>query len=358
MMHVAKPLAGALSLWALTASVFAQATQPAAAPETKVDSVAVTVSGQPIMESDIDEFLMTIVKAQTGGQSVPESALAPMRERMRPQILEALIDDRLLDAEVKQAKLTASDEALTRELESDLNAYLVRSGTTREEFAAQVQSQLGKTYKEFVDERVADPDFKSAVLQTKLLEKEYPKEVQVSADEIKARYEQDRERAYSKPAMVKASHILFEVEPSASDEQKAAARKKAEDVLAEARQPGADFAALAAKYSACPSKAHGGDLGFFPREGAMVEPFAAVAFALKPGEISNVVETQFGYHIIKVTDRKDARVIALLEAEDAIRHELKAEKIAEVRQQHVTELRKTAKIEYPAGKEPQPEAAP
>ncbi len=104
--------------------------------------------------------------------------------------------------------------------------------------------------------------------------------------------------------------------------------------MAEAKKPCADFVALAAQHSSCPSRMKGGDLGFFHREGAMVEPFAAAAFALKTGEITDIVETRFGYHIIKVTDKKVAVVVPLERALETIREQLKAKKIGELKQRH------------------------
>ena len=85
----------------------------------------------------------------------------------------------------------------------------------------------------------------------------------------------------------------------------------------------------------------------------MVEPFAAAAFALKTGKISDIVETRFGYHIIKVTDKKAAAVVPLERASETIREQRKKEKIGDLKQRHVAELRKTAEISYPESKTPQ-----
>jgi peptidyl-prolyl cis-trans isomerase D len=110
---------------------------------------------------------------------------------------------------------------------------------------------------------------------------------------------------FQKPEEVHARHILFPLAPDASDADKAAARTQAEAVLAKTKG-GADFAALAREFSKDSTAANGGDLGSFGR-GVMTPPFEAAAFALEPGQISDIVETQFGLHIIKLEEKTPAR---------------------------------------------------
>jgi peptidyl-prolyl cis-trans isomerase C len=316
--------------------------------------VAVTVNGHQIMESDIDKAFDAWVQVRAQGRMPPPAQLAQMRERMGPQIRDSLIDDRLLEAEIKSAKVTLTDEELSQEMEKGLRGHLTRSGMTREEFGEQIQASEGISLQAFMAKRAADPQFRRTILQTRFLEKKFKDELVISDEDVKARYDESLSKVYSKPATVGASHILFGTD-STTEEEKKDLRKKAEEVLAEAKKPDADFAALAGQHSTCPSKTRGGDLGFFPREGAMVEPFAAAAFALKAGEISDVVETRFGYHIIKVTGRKEAVVTTLKEATVTIREELKMRKVGELRQRHLAELKKTATIVYPEPKKPTPE---
>jgi peptidyl-prolyl cis-trans isomerase C len=280
--------------------------------------------------------------------------LAQARERMRPQVLESLVTDRLLDNDAAQAGITLADDEYVKEIEKHLQGYLLRRGLTREEFDEELQARLSKSLQEFLAEQVANPGFRRSILHTRLLQIRFPQESQVSTEEIKARYERDLEQLYSKPALTKASHILFETNETTTEDQKKVARTQAEQILAEARKPDADFAALASQHSSCPSREKGGDLGFFPREGAMVEPFAAAAFALKVGEMSDVVETKFGYHIIKVTGRKDATVTTLEQAQETIRDELTAEKASQLKDRHVAALKQSAKIVYPDQTPPTP----
>src|SRR5689334_7083002 len=121
----------------------------------------------------------------------------------------------------------------------------------------------------------------------------------ISDAELEAFYKQNLSQ-YQQPAQVRASHILFKTE----GKDEAAVKAKAEEVLKMAKAPNADFAALAKKYSEDESNAsNGGDLDYFGR-GRMVPEFENAAFAMKNGEISDLVKTAFGFHIIKVVDNK------------------------------------------------------
>ncbi|HUP63891.1 MAG TPA: peptidylprolyl isomerase [Thermoanaerobaculia bacterium] len=127
-------------------------------------------------------------------------------------------------------------------------------------------------------------------------------QMSISEEDLRAQYEASKE-AYRQGDSVSAQHVLIRVEPSTTPEQDAAARQRAEEVLAKARA-GEDFSQLAREFSEEPGAATtGGDLGFFTR-GMMVPEFEEAAFALQPGQISEVVKTQFGYHVIRVNERR------------------------------------------------------
>ena len=325
----------------------APAKEAEAAPDPAADSVVVTVNGVEIRSSAFEEMFWVVIRNQLQGRQLPPEQVAQAKEAMRSEIIEALIDTQLLKQEIEKAKIAVSAEELVEAMELNLAAYLIQSGVSRGDIEKQIQKEQGKTLDALIAERADSPEFKDTLLQSRLLEKKFPTETAVTQEEIEARYVKDLAQAFSRPAMVKASHILLSATPTSSEEEKAEANKKAAAVLADARKPDADFAALAGEHSSCPSKAQGGDLGFFPREGKMVEPFAAAAYALKVGEISDVVETQFGYHIIKVTERKEAVTVPLDEAKQVIEPRIKAEKAAEMRQKFMEELKRDAKIEYP-----------
>ncbi|MBW2108402.1 MAG: SurA N-terminal domain-containing protein [Deltaproteobacteria bacterium] len=150
--------------------------------------------------------------------------------------------------------------------------------------------------------------------------KDLESQSQVQEEDISQYFEQNRDH-YGTPKKVRARHILFRLDPDAPQETLDAVRAKAQKVLDQARA-GADLAKLAEKYSEDPgSKKRGGDLGFFTRD-KMVKPFSDAAFSMKPGQISDLVATRFGWHIIKVEAVQQAKEPVLSEVHDKIRDKL------------------------------------
>jgi peptidyl-prolyl cis-trans isomerase D len=142
-------------------------------------------------------------------------------------------------------------------------------------------------------------------------------QVELKEGDVSEYYELHKEDRFTDPEQVRARHLLVKVAPDASEDAKAAARKKAQDLLG-AVKGGGDFAAIAKKSSEdAGSAAKGGDLGFFPR-GRMAPEFENVAFTLEPGGVSDVVETAFGFHVIKVEEHRPGGVKPL----DAVREEI------------------------------------
>ena len=151
-------------------------------------------------------------------------------------------------------------------------------------------------------------------------------QVTVDAAEVKKQYD-DNIKQYAKAEERQASHILIAVKPDASDADKAAAKSKAEALAAQARKTPAQFAELAKKNSQDPgSAAQGGDLGSFARDGSMVKPFEDAVFGAKQGDIVGPVQTDFGWHVIKVTGIKAAKSQPFDEAKASIEKDLKQQK--------------------------------
>lgn len=150
--------------------------------------------------------------------------------------------------------------------------------------------------------------------------------VKVEQDEVRKQYDANQ-RQYTKPEERQASHILIAVKPDASDADKAAAKQKAETIAAQARKTPAKFAELAKQNSQDPgSAAQGGDLGSFARDGSMVKPFEDAVFSGKQGDIVGPVQTDFGWHVIRITAVKPGKTLSFDEAKGPIEQDLKRQK--------------------------------
>jgi peptidyl-prolyl cis-trans isomerase C len=171
----------------------------------------------------------------------------------------------------------------------------------------------------------------------------------VTITEAKARsFYKDHLDAFKTPESIRARHILIKTDSSASEEEKKKTKAKAEEIL-EKLKKGEDFAKQASEVSDDPgTKAKGGDLDFFSK-GTMIPAFEEAAFALKPGEMSGLVETEYGYHIIKVEEKKDA----VLEPYEKIKDKVKDQALQEMRKAAVTDFvekaLKSSKVEIHPG---------
>ena len=181
-------------------------------------------------------------------------------------------------------------------------------------------------------------DMTNALLAQEYMKVNISDKAKVSDKEIKDYYEKHKSE-FMQPEQVRARHILIKVPAGADKTKLAEAKKKALDIRAKLIK-GESFAKLAQKYSDDPgSKARGGDLGYFSK-GRMVPEFEKAAFALKKGEISKPVKTTFGYHIIKVEDKKPARQRPFKEVKQEIRQKLLRQKQMKLRDELVSKLEK------------------
>lgn len=157
-------------------------------------------------------------------------------------------------------------------------------------------------------------------------------------------YYRDNQQRLTLPEQVRARHILLTWKPMGTRDDRAAIREQMAPILARARA-GEDFAALAHAYSEdSATAANGGDTGFFYR-GQMVPAFEEAAFALQPGDISDMVESPFGVHILRLEERQPARLLPLDEVREQLREHVRAERMEAAVAQETTRLRKQAEVE-------------
>jgi peptidyl-prolyl cis-trans isomerase C len=304
------------------------AKEPVATPSVSASAVA-KVNGASITRGELDRA-MKVMLAQTGGSS---TLPADQKKAAETAVLNQLVSAELL----YQAGRKLEVKDIEKKVEAQINSAKAKFPSP---------SQFEKSLRE---NGISENDLKEyarkEIYINNLIETQIASKVSVSDDEVKKFYDENPEK-FKIPESVRASHILIGADAKTTDADKKKAKEKAEVVLNKVKG-GEDFAAAAKENSTCPSSAQGGDLGFFTK-GQMVPAFESVAFTLKPGEISDVVETQYGYHIIKVIEKQPAKSVTYDEAKKKIQDFLRGQKIRQDITAYVEKLRKEGKVEIPA----------
>ncbi|MBU5614251.1 peptidylprolyl isomerase [Geomonas azotofigens] len=271
--------------------------------------------------------------------------------------VKALMEKRLLRAPLSAAKLRElSGEALEQLVAAEL-LYQAAQGTVAategvERQVAQVISRDrarhlsdAAFYRSIEEAGLTLPQLeqlirKELVIDT-FIESRFGRRIQIDAAEAKSFFAANRDR-FKTGCSARASQILV-VAGSGEERDKERARERAEILLHRVRE-GESFSILAQSHSDCPSKARGGDLGFFNR-GELDPRLEQAVFALKPGEISDLVQTSYGFHILKLTEKRAPRLENYQEAKPAVYACLKKEKMAPLVAAYVAELRGKARLE-------------
>jgi len=332
------------------------AVEPEAVAEPVEDKMVVTVNGVKFMQSQVDEKLNKQVEAQmsrmqASGQEVPAEQIAKMRESMKKRfeqrIISMLINEQLIKEKLAAKNIVISDD----KVEERIMEIAERQKVSRDELLAGAARQ-----------GLSEADAKEQIRQRlgldKLIEAELGDEANVTDEDAKKQYDENTQ-LFSTPEQVRASHILAGGR-GITDEERPKMKVKIEEV-AEKLKAGGDFEDLAREHSDCPSSGDGGDLKVFfdktgliigGRGGRMDAKFAEAAFALEIGQVSDIVETPFGYHIIKATERKKAKTVSFEEAKEGIKQNLANRKKGEFFKKFQQVLMDEATIEYAEGKEP------
>ena len=266
------------------------------------EPTAAIVNGKRIPMSDLDREMQA---AMAGNPELRSREDMDTLRRMRREALDYLINRELMIQEGEKAGLEPQDAEIDAEFKKIQQRFASQSAFEKK---LEQQKLTGKKLRELIK--------RGLIVRKVLAVKVKPTAKAVTDKDIAEFYEANKER-FAESEKVSARHILIKVSPDATDQEKADAKGKMQAILKEARGEG-DFAQLAEKHSQCPSASQGGDLGYFGR-GQMVKPFEEAAFALQPGQISEIVETQFGYHIILVQDKKPERQLEVEEVSEEIK---------------------------------------
>jgi peptidyl-prolyl cis-trans isomerase SurA len=286
---------------ALAAQTPAVATQnvPAALP---IDRVVAVVGEQPLLWTDV---LTAINQRRAQGMKIPTDSAG--QAALARTVLNELIDEEILVQKAKELKLEASESDIAASVDRQIKSIRAQFKSDEEYRTELRNAGLGspEEYRKSLVEQ-----YRRQNLQQKAFAelRKLAKPVNVSDEEVTAAFEQSRSELQKRPPTVTFRQII--VAPHASAAAKARAKAKADSLLAEIRK-GGDFELIAKRESMDPgTKALGGDLGWNRRGSGLVPEFETMMFALRPGDVSPVIETAFGYHIIKVDRVQAAEVKA------------------------------------------------
>jgi len=343
------------SLWALAplALVFSAAA-PASAQENaplvpafaeEANPVVLTVDGTPILESDVREILIARFGQQL--QQMPPEQAAMIQQQMQQMVVTDLVNKTVLLNAATAEGYEATDEAVDAQLAEI--ATRLPEGVELEAYAAEAGIDLDRIRMQIRDD----------VKIRQLIEKVTEDVEKPGSAEVKSYYDEHPDE-FTEEAMVEASHILLAtrgIEDEAGKLAKKAEAEKLKKELDEVEDEAVKFAALAEAHSDCPSKEDGGSLGGFAR-GQMVPEFEEAAFTQEIGKVGDLVETQFGYHLIMVTDRQEAKKLSFEEVEEDLAENLYEMKKGAKVEGYISELVANAKIEQPGMPADSGEAAP
>lgn len=257
------------------------------------------------------ETIATVDKEKISQEQLNEE----LNKQYGASVLNTMISNKVVDLEADKEKVKVTDKEIKAELDKMVEQYggqdtfnmlLAQNGLTEDVFKEQIEQNLKVT-------KILEPS------------------IEITDDEIKTYFE-DNKASFDTPEQVEASHILVEDEETAKE-----VKKKIDE--------GGDFAELAKEYSTdTQTKNNGGELGYFST-GQMVEAFDKVAFAMKVDEISDPVKTDYGYHIIKVTGKKEAKEATLEDSKEKIKEALLDQKVQEQASTWLSEATAKYKIE-------------
>jgi peptidyl-prolyl cis-trans isomerase C len=312
-----------------TEDLFAQPVQPN--PLTSdPNEVLVRVNGDEITRGEIQE-VMDAAMRQVAGQGIPPQQLQQMQAQMYQRIRDELITKKLLDAAMADANVEVTDAELAEAIDQirsnfppgqDLETAVVEAGSSMEELTEDVRNQLATR---------------------KFLKSKTDGIAEATDAEAREYFDSNPDR-FMQEESVTASHILISVPPSDSEEAKAEKKAQLEGLRADILAGTVSFEDAAMSTSDCPSKAQGGSLPPFGK-GQMVPEFEVAAFTQEIDEVGDVVETQFGYHVILVSERTDAGVVDYEEAQVEIAVFVSNLKKQEAVTSYITSLHDSATIE-------------
>ena len=303
------------------------------ATEVQQDDAAavVTVNGEVLSRGDLDRQMQQVMQTPQFAALPPEQA-AMIKQQIEGQIVSQFIDQTLLRVAADAADVEVTEEDVDGYIE-ELRAYFADGDSLEARMAMQ-----GISMEDLRRDIVADMKIRA------LLDQMTDTVQDLDEAEIRAFYEENLQM-FGVPESVQARHILLSVERDADDDARESAKAEITAIREKLLAGETTFEAAAKEHSACPSRDHGGDLGEFGR-GQMVPQFEEAAFSQPIGIVGEVVETDFGYHLILVSERSEAAEQSFEDVREEIAEQLAMGEKQEIVHRYIEQLREEANIQY------------
>ncbi len=312
---------GLLTIILITGFLFFFSPQSLIAADKAGNNTVATVNDVSITKGELNTMVMGYLKSMRA--DINQLNSQPERwNKMKKSFLDTMIGIELFFQEANKQKLVVSEEQVEQVMDMVVKKY----GSIDD--LKKVEGENGV--------KLLKKNISRKLLIDKLIDKEIGQHI--TEQEIKQYYEQNK-NDFMQKAQIRVSHILIPILKDASPDEIKKAEKKVMGILKRLKK-GGDFSELASENSSCPSKAKGGDLGFFSR-GQMVPEFEKAAFNLKMNETSSVVKTSFGFHVIRKTGEKEAGQKKFEDVKEFIVQQLKSQKV----KAYLATLKKNAHIE-------------
>ena len=286
---------------------------------------AAVVNGATITREDFDREALRIQGVLLGrGKPLTCSQIASVSK----EVVESLIRREILNQESRKAGIKIDQKEIDREIDALKKQFLSD---------AEYKSELSRRG---LSEDMLRAHVERTLSVQKYVEQQFLEKVDVADADLTAYYEANL-YLFKQPLQVRVSHILIQTDPKWEASRKQEARRKAEQILKDLKK-GKDFASLAREYSDGPTRTNGGDLGYI-KMGQLERQFEGI-FNLKPGDLSDIIETDYGFHLFKVIDKKPETILAYDNVKEKIRQSLRGEKAKQEADLYAKTLRDKATV--------------
>ncbi len=288
---------------------------------------AAIVNGTPIDKAEFDGELLIVEKAVLGyGKPITASQVSSLQK----EVLERMVRREILYQESRKSGVKPDENAVDKEIKA-----------LKQQFANEAEYKNELNRRNIPEEILRSRMERNSAVQ-QYIERQFASKVTVTDSEMVSYYQSHLD-LFKQPLQVRVSHILVLTDPKWEEVRKQEAHRKAEQILKDLKN-GKDFAALAREQSDSPTRTNGGDLGYI-KAGQLEKQFESAVLALKPGETTNIITTEYGFHLFKLTDKKPETVLAYENVKEKIQQFLREEKAKQEADLQARKLREKANVE-------------